>query len=674
MKFSALKRLLSNDNRFKEDTAEYSRAVLLNALLLLYCGVSLLLAFLCLAGGFHLAAGAGFAAAVLSAVIFIGFHITDWIMPCAYGLFAVVLCMLGALLPVAGQMHFAYAWACVYPPVVFFLLSQKKARLAIVALVVFFVVFLFLGYRSWGAAALNASAIIGVLVSAAVLLVMSAYFALIQEGKAPTADSISGSSELEQINKELTESREQLRLILNSTAEAIFGVDMELRCTFCNVSCLEMLGLRSEGELLGKDIHELIHDRRKDGTPIPKMEDNIIRTCMEGIAIHADDEVFWRPGGTFFDVEYNSYPQYKDDELVGAVVTFTDNTLKKIHEQQIEYYSSHDSLTGLLNRSYFETMLNRIDNKNNLPISVIMGDLNGLKLTNDVFGHGAGDELLVKTAEVLKKVCRSSDLIARIGGDEFVVLLPKTQQKDALMIIARMKECLSEEKVSAIRCSMSLGCDAKTAVTQSIDMTMKNAESEMYREKAKSRGTVNADMINALIMSLYSKDPGAEQHADNVSDICKMLGEALELPETEVAVLRSAGLLHDIGKVGMESVSFGEDEAIVESEDAEYKQHPVIGYRILNLFDHTLNLAEGVYSQHEHWDGTGFPRGLSGSTIPLAGRILALAERYDTLLTEAAADGSGRAVVLSRLQQEAGTVLDPQLVELFVGLMAKENS
>ena len=148
---------------------------------------------------------------------------------------------------------------------------------------------------------------------------------------------------------------------------------------------------------------------------------------MEGIAIHADDEVFWRPGGASFDVEYNSYPQYKDGELVGAVVTFLDNTLKKVHEQQIEYFSSHDSLTGLLNRSCLETMLDKLDNKNQLPISIIMGDLNGLKLTNDVFGHDAGDELLIKTAEILKKVCRSDDLIARLGGDEFVILLPKTQ-------------------------------------------------------------------------------------------------------------------------------------------------------------------------------------------------------------------------------------------------------
>jgi hypothetical protein len=93
---------------------------------------------------------------------------------------------------------------------------------------------------------------------------------------------------------------------------------------------------------------------------------------MEGTATHAEDEVFWRTSGTSFDVEYNSYPQYKDGVLIGAVVTFFDNTMKRMHEQQIEYFSSHDSLTGLFNRSHFEYLLSKSDTKSNLPISIIM--------------------------------------------------------------------------------------------------------------------------------------------------------------------------------------------------------------------------------------------------------------------------------------------------------------
>src|SRR5690606_16863794 len=105
--------------------------------------------------------------------------------------------------------------------------------------------------------------------------------------------------------------------------------------------------------------------------------------------------------------------QYKDGEIVGAVVTFTDITSRKKAESDIVYLSYHDALTGLYNRRFFEEELRRLDTERNLPISIIMGDVNGLKLANDIFGHKAGDMLLQKAAEVMKNGCRADDIIAR---------------------------------------------------------------------------------------------------------------------------------------------------------------------------------------------------------------------------------------------------------------------
>ena len=112
--------------------------------------------------------------------------------------------------------------------------------------------------------------------------------------------------------------------------------------------------------------------------------------------MHAKDEVFWRADGTSFAAEYYSYPQLKDGKVIGAVVTFMDITERKKAEEKIRYISFHDSLTGLYNRTFFEEELKRLDTERNLPISIIMGDMNGLKLTNDIFGHTAGDMLLKK--------------------------------------------------------------------------------------------------------------------------------------------------------------------------------------------------------------------------------------------------------------------------------------
>ena len=373
-------------------------------------------------------------------------------------------------------------------------------------------------------------------------------------------------------------------------------------------------------------------------------------------------------------MEYNSYPQYKNGEVIGAVVTFSDNTLKKMHEQQIEYYSSHDSLTGLLNRSYFEALLQRLDNKSSLPLSVIMGDLNGLKLMNDIFGHDAGDELLIKTAEVLKQVCRAEDLIARLGGDEFVILLPRTPNKDAQIIMDRIRSSLKRERVKAILCSMSLGCETKMTPLQSFDLTLKAAENEMYKEKTLNRSQVNVDMINAVIMTLYQRNPREELHSANVSELCKMIGEELGLTAPEVSQLRSAGFLHDIGKIGVDPEILQKQEPYNEEEEQLYRQHPVVGYRILNLFDHTLNLADSVYSSHERWDGKGFPRGLKGSEIPLMARIIAVAGVYDTILRGWLGDPLPKTEALRQLEKEAGTRLDPEIVRVFVAMMEKEET
>jgi len=672
MKFSSLKKLLTNNNRFTPDDSDYRRVYLLNVILLLHIVVAVFFAVLNIIAGFYHMFAVETAAGVLCIAALVFFHKTDRVNLFSWITVAVMLGMMAAIFLKNMHTNYIFIWCCVYPPVVIFLLGSRKGLAVSLAMWVYLAVFMGLSYKGWSPVEFSFISIINIL---SVLLSLALLLAYVELSRQETAAAVLQKNiELEDANRSLSESREQLRLILDSTAEAIFGVDMHLRCTFCNTSAVEMLGLKSAEELLGRDMHALVHYKDKNGMPLPRTECSFMRTCMEGVAIHVDDEVFWRPNGTSFEVEYNSYPQYKNGELVGAVVTFIDNTLKRMHEQQIEYFSSHDSLTGLLNRSYFETMLKKTDTKSNLPISIILGDLNGLKLTNDIFGHSAGDELLIKVAENLKRICRNEDLIGRWGGDEFVVLLPKTQHEDAKAIMTRIKDVLLKEKVNAIRCSMSLGCDTKTNPDQSLDLVMKNAESEMYKEKAMTRNKVSADMINALIMFLYGKSHREERHSSNVSELCKEIGEALALSDTEVAQLRRAGFLHDIGKIGIDaSVIDKNEETYTETEESEYRQHPVIGYRILNLFDNTLSLADSVYSHHERWDGTGFPRGLKGSEIPLNARIIAVAGRYDTLLNDSPDGAMDPDQVLEELQNEAGTRLDPHVVEVFVKMMKNKQ-
>ena len=335
----------------------------------------------------------------------------------------------------------------------------------------------------------------------------------------------------------------------------------------------------------------------------------------------------------------------------------TNNELRETVEN-IKYLSFHDSLTGLYNRMYFEQELKKIDAKGSLPVSIIFGDVNGLKLTNDIFGHAAGDELLKKSAEILNKVCRKEDVVARVGGDEFAIILPNTDANAANKIVARIKKELSKEHIDAIKCSMAMGYDTKTSMDQDLVRTMENAEDGMYKEKTLNQKNVDSDMINTIIETLHSKSPREKQHSINVSELCYNLGQFMKLKKTEVKKLKEAGFLHDIGK-------------IVIKEDMLNKkhQHPVVGYRILNLFEETLDFAEGVLSHHERWDGTGYPKRLKGEEIPMLARIITVAEFYDARTNPLNKNAMSKEEALEEMKKLSGTKFDPKILDNFVSLM-----
>ena len=474
------------------------------------------------------------------------------------------------------------------------------------------------------------------------------------------------TQELESANQSLEENKNQLRLVLDSAAEAIYGIDTEGNCTFCNASCIKMLGYSDQSDLLGKDMHELIHHSKKDGTAIPSDECRIFKAYIQGEGAHINDEVFWRADGTCFDAEYFSYPQIRDGEIIGAVVTFMDITERKRSEAELKYLSCHDTLTGLHNRRCFEDNKVLVDNEDNLPLAVIFADINGLKMTNDIFGHAAGDELIMKSAEILQMACRHNDVVARVGGDEFIILLPSTTQDNAQKVIDRIRDDFMEARVKAIKCSIALGLDIKRAPDQSLDEIIANAENKMYKDKMANRKSISRETIDTIIDTIHSKNPDEKKHSADTAMLSVKMGEALGLSQNETIKLKRAGYLHDIGKIVLDDELLA-TESLNEDELEAIRQHAVVGYRILNLFEDTMDIAEYVYSHHERWDGTGYPRGLTGEQIPLLSRILSVAEAYDRIVNRDEvmhlSIKERKAEALEIIRAASGTRFDPQVVD-----------
>jgi len=356
--------------------------------------------------------------------------------------------------------------------------------------------------------------------------------------------------------------------------------------------------------------------------------------------------------------------QVNSVRLLGMIQDVTD---RKRYEEKIVYLSFHDQLTGLYNRRFFEEELKRLDVARNYPLTLVMADVNGLKLINDSFGHAVGDELLINVAEVLRKGCRGDDIIARLGGDEFSILLPNTDAVETEQILERIYALAGKEKVGSIDLSISFGYETKRYETEDIPELLKKAEDFMYKRKLFEGPSMRGKTIQTIIKTLHEKNKREEQHSYRVSALCQSMGEALGLLEGEVQELKSVGLLHDIGKIAIDEEILNKPGKLTNTEWKEIKRHPEIGYRILSTVNGMSEMAEYVLAHHERWDGLGYPKGLKGEELPLQPRIIAIADAYDAMTSSRSyRDALTDEIAIAELQKNAGIQFDPELVKIFI--------
>lgn len=456
---------------------------------------------------------------------------------------------------------------------------------------------------------------------------------------------------------------------LLSIGDGVIVIDRNKKIEMLNKVACRLTGWALE-EAIGVDYREVFAlSHEQQGFTI---DDPVEKVFLSGQAQELGNHaMLTSKDGLKFHLEDSAAPVMDDQgELSGVVLVFRDVTEKKEQRKKIEYISFHDSLTGLYNRRFFEEELRRIDTARNLPISILMGDVNSLKLTNDIFGHAFGDMLLERIAEVMQNACRADDIIARWGGDEFVLLLPNTSAEEAQRIAQRIKNEVSTQQIRAVKGSISIGHDTKTDASADIAQVLGSAEAKMYTIKALERDDTLSHELDTLITTLFEKSDREAQHAGRVSSLCRQLGRALGLPESDIQMVTEAGRFHDIGKIVIDPALLKKGRRLSPEEYNEIRQHPVVGYRILNSFADTLKLAEVVLSHHENWDGSGYPKGLKGEGIPLPARIISVIESYDRMVyapEDAKAKSAEEAI--EEIRRCAGTRFDPRIAEAFIRVL-----
>jgi diguanylate cyclase (GGDEF)-like protein len=333
-----------------------------------------------------------------------------------------------------------------------------------------------------------------------------------------------------------------------------------------------------------------------------------------------------------------------------------------------------DGLTNLYNRRFLEEELKRLDTERNLPLTVVMGDVNGLKLTNDAFGHRAGDSILRKTAKILKTWCRASDIVVRMGGDEFAIILPNTTYDQATAIVQRIREAIASEKVDWLVFSVSFGWATKQEPGEDLQAVMRKAEEDMYQQKLEDSIGVKNRTRDAILRALDEKNERERQHANRVSQLCALTGMALGLNNKDIEELRTLGLLHDIGKIALDNEILDKPGRLNDAERREVRRHVETGYRIMSSLNEFAPLANNILTHHERWDGQGYPQGLKGESIPLAARILTVAEAYDVLTTDKPyRQALGKEAALEEIRKNAGTQFDPDIARIFIDKVMLEK-
>lgn len=364
-------------------------------------------------------------------------------------------------------------------------------------------------------------------------------------------------------------------------------------------------------------------------------------------------------------------------------------------QQQLARMADLDGLTDLLNhRAIHRKLGEHLDGSGDGPLAVLLLDMDNFKQYNDTYGHPAGDQILRLVAASASSCLPDGASLGRCGGDEFMAVLPGCTMEQAARVAAAIREAVSatpfvNPEGTALPLRLCCGIADTVETGRSPATLVAAADAALYESKRQGGDTVTLHfsceddsredlgrtaytVLEGLVTAIDHKDHYTKAHSEHMTSFALMLADAIGCSKETTDVVRVAGLLHDVGKIGVPDSILRKPGRLSAEEYEVMKNHVTISAAIIHGLPRLADILDAVANHHERWDGHGYPNGLAGDQIPLLGRMMAIADAFSAMtLDRPYRAGIPVAEALNVVEAEAGKQFDPTLAHVFVQSMRR---
>jgi diguanylate cyclase (GGDEF)-like protein/PAS domain S-box-containing protein len=489
--------------------------------------------------------------------------------------------------------------------------------------------------------------------------------------------TVSDITEVNIANQKLRESEMRYRELINNLDAGIIVYAPDTSIISFNKRAEVLLGLTHDDLSRQKASSEIFNFTDENSHKLDKKQYPVnviiqskkrLKNYIIGIKHPKGDQLLW------FSV--NGVPIFDENNHIREIViSFTDISQEKIKQDEITYLSNHDYLTGLYNRRHFSESFLSLNKQEYYPLGIMMIDVNGLKIVNDAYGHNIGDVVLNSVSKILTKSSRKEDVVCRIGGDEFAIILPNIELVEIDQIKQTIKNNTKNNEVKNIALSLAIGYEIiNNSSENDLNKILKLAENNMYKHKLTEGSSMRNNAIKAILRTLTDKYQEERIHSNKVSQLCKKMGQVLKLKEDEINELEQAGMYHDIGKISIPDAILNKPGRLTNEEFDVIKTHPEISYQILRAADEYSDLAIHALHHHERWDGKGYPSGQKGLEIPMFSRIICIIDAYEAMTAvRVYKDKMSQEEAIEEIIRCSGTQFDEHLAKIFVEKVLKKE-